>query len=114
MSALGWLVRAVLISGSSTGLTPPVRAEVKRPSRRRTPGWLGALPPLDAADVAEFAATFSTTSGRSAGAPTAGVTPLPATGGLLSLLGPLPSWVTPLPALPAVATSPVTAAPSVR
>src|SRR5215469_5001384 len=36
MSAFGCVVRTVLTSGSSTGLTPPVRVAPSRASRRRT------------------------------------------------------------------------------
>src|SRR6266568_5771040 len=43
-SALGCVVRTVLIKGSSTGFTPPLD-EPKRPSRRLTPAWPGAADP---------------------------------------------------------------------
>src|SRR5215472_14511495 len=36
MSAFGCVVRTVLTSGSSTGLTPPLRVAPSRASRRRT------------------------------------------------------------------------------
>src|SRR6266567_2867749 len=129
MSALGCVVRTVLTSGSSTGLTAPPRGEPNLGRRRLTPGW--PLPPAgtESAAAAQSACAGSCDSagggdeapgagrglaGRTpsapAGTPTAGVTRLPDTRGSLSPgpRCPVAAWVTPPSAVPAVATSPAT------
>ncbi len=52
MSALGWVRRTVLISGSSTGFIPPLRVVPSRARRRRT-----AAVPLAPSAAAARAAT---------------------------------------------------------
>src|SRR5215472_3239428 len=117
MSALGWVARTVLISGSSTGLIPPPRGAPRRASRRRTP----APPPLDGAGVAAAGAGAAggaglVAAGRArarcgAAASRATSVSFPETG---DSSGPGADWVTSAAAVPVVATSPATCAPVVR
>src|SRR5215475_7918267 len=115
MSALGWVARTVLISGSSTGLIPPPRGAPRRASRRRTPAP-PLLMPLDGAGVSAVAGAGSVVSGRvrarrGAAAPLATSVPSPGTG---DSSGPGADWVTSAAAVPVVATSPATYAPVAR
>src|SRR5215470_20080718 len=127
MSALGWVARTVLISGSSTGLIPPPRGAPRRARRRRTPA--PPLMPLDGAGDAVaggdgVAAAWEAAAGG-AGPPAAGracarrgaatsratSVSSPGTG---DSSGPGTDWVTSAAAVPVVATSPATCAPVVR
>src|SRR5215510_12748729 len=75
MSALGWVARTVLISGSSTGLIPPPRGAPRRASRRRTPapplliplGGAGAAIAAGAGVAAEDGAGVAAEGGVAAG-----------------------------------------------
>src|SRR6516225_8325010 len=126
MSALGWVARTVLISGSSTGLIPPPRGAPSRASRRRTPA--PPLPiPLGGAGVAAGEGAEAAAGGAAGGAglaaadrararrgaATSRVTSVssPGTG---DSSGPGADWVTSAAAAPVVATSPATCAPVVR
>src|SRR5271166_342637 len=132
MSALGCVMRTVLTSGSSTGLTLPTRAGPSLASLRRTAAAPdapsgGAWPELaGSAGCAALRAArpdperpcdllplpparpwppcCSRSAGGSAGMPAADVTPSSAAGR---------SWVTSAAAAPAVTTSPATCAPHV-
>src|SRR5215470_16276524 len=126
MSALGWVARTVLISGSSTGLIPP-RGAPRRASRRRTPapplliplggaGVVGAAGDGAAAEDGVAAAGAGLAAGRARarrGAATSRVTSVssPGTG---DSSGPGTDRVTSAAAVPVVATSPATCAPVVR
>src|SRR5258708_38269386 len=104
MSAFGWVVRTVLMSGSSTGLMPPPRAEPNRLRRRLTPAWplpdpfpdghsamaggegAGAAEVPDAGSLAGGPATVPDAGSPAAeprvppGAPAGGGTPMPTSG----------------------------------
>src|SRR5690348_9122563 len=136
MSALGWVARIVLISGSSCGLIPPPRGAPRRASRRRTPAP-PLLRPLGAAGVAVSAGAGGSAGG--AGLASAGGAGL-AAGDAGSAAGrgrarrgsaasratsvsspgtgvssdPGTDWVTSAAAVRVVATSPATYAPVVR
>src|SRR5215468_8543159 len=122
MSALGWVPRTVLISGSSTGLIPPLRGTPRRASRRRTPAP-PLLMPLGGAEVAAAEAGAADGAGwvaapsarvrarRGAAASRATSVSPPGTG---DSSGPGADWVTSAAAVRVVATSPATCAPVVR
>src|SRR5262245_55402481 len=121
MSALGWVARTVLISGSSTGLIPPPRGAPRRARRRRTPA--PPLMPLDgpgdavaggeglAAGGAGPPAAERARARRGAATSRATSVSSPGTG---DSSGPGTDWVTSAAAVPVVATSPATCAPVVR
>src|SRR6516162_5465133 len=128
MSALGWVARTVLISGSSTGLIPPPRGAPRRASRRRTPAP-PPLIPLDAAGAVVGAGAGASAGGAGLaaadldldlgrgrarrGSATSRATSVssPGTG---DSSGPGADWVTSAAAVRVVATSPATYAPVVR
>src|SRR5215471_17578822 len=122
MSALGWVARTVLISGSSTGLIPPPRGAPRRASRRRTPAP-PLLMPLGGAGAADAAGDCAPAGGAGPVAPgrpraRRGAAPSRATPvsspGTGDSSGPGADWVTSAAAVPVVATSPATCAPVVR
>src|SRR6516225_10538731 len=102
ISALGWVARTVLISGSSTGLTPPPRVAPSRASRRRT-----AAPPVVPGRLG--GGTGAALRPGAVGAPSSPSPVAAATSGGSGL-----GEVTSAPARPVIVTSPATCAPVVR